>query len=639
MVVTVDEENGTTRTKKYEELLVTKKLQADCDLKATNIVLQGLPPDVYAIVNHHKVTKEIWDRVKLLMQGTKLSLQEKECKLYDEFDKFSFVKGETLYQYYWRFAQLINKIKVINMSMRPVQGNATSFEGNNARGHARVVRCYNYQGKGHMARQCTQPKRPRNAALFKKKAMLAEAQESNQILDQEKLAFLADLGIPGTQAAQTTIPNTATFQTEDLNAYDFNYHDVSNAKSVISSQHVVIPVIDDEKTLILGEVSRSKMLAKQNDPISKEKKVNTTPVNYVELNRLSKDFGKCFVPQHELFVKQAYWLQTSHLNTDQSDISLVKIKAPKELLKITHDAITEGEWGFEHTKAIFLNEIVPFLKTLKDVFNIFDKDLLNEEEKVKQEMDEIETINIDLKHSVAKLLYKNKRLHKEIEHLKNIYKDQFDSIKKTCALSKEHFDSLIAQLNSNSMENADLKGQIQEKVFVTTSLQNELRKLNGKNVLDNATTISLGRSKLDLDPLVPRVYSVEGHGHNLFFVEQFHDLDLEVAFWKNTRFIQNLNNVYLLSGSEDTNLYTISLEDMLKTSLICLLSKSSKTKSWLWNRQLSHLNFGTLNKLAKDGLVRGIPKLKYKKDHMCSTCALCKSKKSSHQPKAEDTNQ
>ncbi|GKD71210.1 hypothetical protein Tco_1325300 [Tanacetum coccineum] len=107
-------------TKKYEELSVTKNLQADYDLKATNIVLQGLPPDVYAIINHHKVTKEIWDRVKLLMQGTKLSLQERECKLYDESDKFLFVKGETLYQYYWRFAQLINNMNVINMSMRPV---------------------------------------------------------------------------------------------------------------------------------------------------------------------------------------------------------------------------------------------------------------------------------------------------------------------------------------------------------------------------------------------------------------------------------------------------------------------------------------------------------------------------------------
>ncbi|GJW10762.1 hypothetical protein Tco_1576589 [Tanacetum coccineum] len=71
---TVAQEDGTTTTKKYEELSVFEKLQAVYDLKAINIVLQGLPPDVYAIVNHHKVAKDIWDGVKLLMQGTKLSL-------------------------------------------------------------------------------------------------------------------------------------------------------------------------------------------------------------------------------------------------------------------------------------------------------------------------------------------------------------------------------------------------------------------------------------------------------------------------------------------------------------------------------------------------------------------------------------
>ncbi|GKC29683.1 retrovirus-related pol polyprotein from transposon TNT 1-94, partial [Tanacetum coccineum] len=101
----------------------------------------------------------------------------------------------------------------------------------------------------------------------------------------------------------------------------------------------------------------------------------------------------------------------------------------------------------------------------------------------------------------------------------------------------------------------------------------------------------------------------------------------------------NLEGVDLLSGSRDTNLYIISLDDMLKTSSICLLSKASKTKSWLWHRRLSHLNFSTLNKQAKDGLARGIPKLKFQKDHLCLACALGKSKKSSHQPKAEDTNQ
>ncbi|GJY02327.1 retrovirus-related pol polyprotein from transposon TNT 1-94 [Tanacetum coccineum] len=103
-----------------------------------------------------------------------------------------------------------------------------------------------------------------------------------------------------------------------------------------------------------------------------------------------------------------------------------------------------------------------------------------------------------------------------------------------------------------------------------------------------------------------------------------------------------ISRVYYVEGhnlSRDTNLYTISLDDILITSLIGLLSKASKTKSWLWHRRLSHLNFGTLNKLAKDGLARGIPRLKFQKDHLCSACALRKSKKSSHQSKAEETNQ
>ncbi|GJS35675.1 retrovirus-related pol polyprotein from transposon TNT 1-94 [Tanacetum coccineum] len=139
--------------------------------------------------------------------------------------------------------------------------------------------------------------------------------------------------------------------------------------------------------------------------------------------------------------------------------------------------------------------------------------------------------------------------------------------------------------------------------------------------------------------IISRVYYVEGLRHNLFSVGQFCDADLEVSFRKNTCFIQNLEGIDLLLGSRDINLYIISLDDMLKTSPICLLSKASKTKSWLWHHRLSYLNFGTLNKLATDGLARGIPKLKFQKDHLCPAYALGKSKKSSHQPKAEDTNQ
>nr|GEX77631.1 copia protein [Tanacetum cinerariifolium] len=104
---------------------------------------------------------------------------------------------------------------------------------------------------------------------------------------------------------------------------------------------------------------------------------------------------------------------------------------------------------------------------------------------------------------------------------------------------------------------------------------------------------------------ISRVYFVKGLGHNLFLVGQFCDSDLEVAFRQHTCFIRNLNGVDLLTGSRGNNLYTLSLQDMIASSPICLLSKASKTKSWLWHRRLSHLNFGAINHLARQGLVRG----------------------------------
>nr|GEY98962.1 hypothetical protein [Tanacetum cinerariifolium] len=138
---------------------------------------------------------------------------------------------------------------------------------------------------------------------------------------------------------------------------------------------------------------------------------------------------------------------------------------------------------------------------------------------------------------------------------------------------------------------------------------------------------------------ISRVYFVEGLGHNLFSVGQFCDSDPEVAFRQNTCFIRNLDGVDLLTGSRGNNLYTLSLQDMMVSSPICLLSKASKTKSWLWHCRLSHLNFGAINHLARQGLVKGLPKLKFEKDHLCSACAMGKSKKKSHKPKSEDTNQ
>ncbi|GJT19209.1 retrovirus-related pol polyprotein from transposon TNT 1-94 [Tanacetum coccineum] len=106
------------------------------------------------------------------------------------------------------------------------------------------------------------------------------------------------------------------------------------------------------------------------------------------------------------------------------------------------------------------------------------------------------------------------------------------------------------------------------------------------------------------ESVISRVYYVEGLGHNLFSIGQFCDSDLEVVFKKHSCYVRDTNGVELIKGSRGSNLCTISVEDMMKSSLICLLSKASKSKSWLWHRRLNHLNFGTINDLARKNLVK-----------------------------------
>ncbi|GJX48644.1 retrovirus-related pol polyprotein from transposon TNT 1-94 [Tanacetum coccineum] len=127
--------------------------------------------------------------------------------------------------------------------------------------------------------------------------------------------------------------------------------------------------------------------------------------------------------------------------------------------------------------------------------------------------------------------------------------------------------------------------------------------------------------------LITRVYFVEGLGHNLFSVGQFCDSDLEVAFRRNTHFVKNLEGVDMLKGNRTTNIYTINLREMASASLIFLMARATSTKYWLWHQRLSHLNFDTINDLAKNDLVTGLLKFKYHKEHLCLSCEQGKSKK------------
>nr|GEZ58348.1 retrovirus-related Pol polyprotein from transposon TNT 1-94 [Tanacetum cinerariifolium] len=150
---------------------------------------------------------------------------------------------------------------------------------------------------------------------------------------------------------------------------------------------------------------------------------------------------------------------------------------------------------------------------------------------------------------------------------------------------------------------------------------------------DHVVTI-LGFSDLQWENiLITRVYFVEELGHNLFSVGQFCDSDLEVAFRRNACFVRNLEGVDLLKGDRLTNLYTINLHEMASASPICRMARASSTKSWLWHQHLSHLNLNTINDLARNDLVSGLPKFKYNKEHLCPSCEQGKSKRASNPPK------
>ncbi|GJW91672.1 hypothetical protein Tco_0169225 [Tanacetum coccineum] len=330
-------------------------------------------------------------------------------------------------------------------------------------------------------------------------------------------------------------------------------------------------------------------------------------------------FVKQFVPQTELSAKQDFWSQNSVISTKPTlSRRPTIVEVPKELPKVimvntslkklkyhlagfdmvvkertTPTAITEGSWGFEHTKACFRDEIIPFVKALKDLFNTFNQYLVDElsevqnvfhqmeqaveqhrlesktfevkmnqvlnenerlleqclkletellnkkdfiekdiydklfntqsqekdtvikklkerikslsgkqnEDKIKKDLEEIETINIELDHRVTKLIAEN-------EHLKQTYKQLYDSIKPARIRSKEQCDDLINQVNLKSVEISDLNASLQEKVLVITALKNDLRKLKGKALVDNDVTKHPSDPemlKIDVEPITPKL--------------------------------------------------------------------------------------------------------------------------------------
>ncbi|GJS34715.1 hypothetical protein Tco_0533097 [Tanacetum coccineum] len=373
------EENGAIRTKKYGELSDAKKIQADCDMKAINIILQGFPIDIYSLVNHHRLAKDLWERVQLLMQGTSLTKQERECKLYDAFDKFTHIKGESLHILPPEWSKFVTDVKLVKdlhtsnfdqlhayLEQHELHANEVCFVVpvfspgddpiaclNKAMDFLTFIASSRLPTTNNQLRTSSNPRnqatiqdgrellnattakvkdiwlgnalsQTRNAAWYKEKAMLAKAQEAGQILDEEQLAFLADPGIPASQT-QTVIPHNATFQTKDLDTYDSDCDDLSSAQAVLMA-NIYIYGYD-----IISEVPNSETYLNDmdNQSVHVLQDFEQSPVMDFTNNDVSSDSNIIPYSQYLQETQQATF-QDAHFQAQQDSMILSVIKQMSE---------------------------------------------------------------------------------------------------------------------------------------------------------------------------------------------------------------------------------------------------------------------------------------------------------------------
>nr|GEY56636.1 hypothetical protein [Tanacetum cinerariifolium] len=408
------------------ESIENEAIQAECDVKATNIILQGLPSEVYALVSTHKVAKELWERIQMLMQGTSLTKQERECKLYNEFDKFVYRKGESLSVVTLRYPATNNQLRT---SSNPRQ-QATINNG----------------------RVTIQPihRRQHSMTAGSSRPYTSRSSETSGKHKEEELEFLADPRIAETSSTQYVVTNNAAYQSDDLDAYDSDCDELNSAKITLMANlsHYGFDNLAEymnESQYTTGQNSSSPAL--QDDLIlSVIEQLKTQVVTYTKINQDNKNVNEMLTAeleryknQTELSAEQAFWSRYS-VNYEEPDLSssTTIVEVPKELPKISmvNSSLKKLKFhlaSFDMRNNSFSQQSAPTFDQLfkindlkaqsqeKDTIIMKMKERLKslsgdvKEEKIKRELKEIETINIELDHRVTKLVAEN-------EHLKQTYK-------------------------------------------------------------------------------------------------------------------------------------------------------------------------------------------------------------------------
>ncbi|GJS14311.1 hypothetical protein Tco_0408783 [Tanacetum coccineum] len=272
-----------------------------------------------------------------------------------------------------------------------------------------------------MSKQCTKPKRKRDDSWFKDKVLLVQAQASGQILHEEELAFLADPGIPEGQATQTVITHNAAYQADDLDAYDSDCDELNTAKVALmanlshygSDALAEVHNHDNMNNNMINQAVQAMPSSEQSNVVNHSETEITSDSNIIPYSQYVIESQQAAVQNSNSSAQQDALILSviEQLKTQNSMNSLkptlssrpTKVEVPKELPKVsmvntslkklkhhlagfdvvvkertTPTTITKGSWGFKHTKACFRDEIIPFVKALKDVFNTFDQYLIDE---------------------------------------------------------------------------------------------------------------------------------------------------------------------------------------------------------------------------------------------------------------------
>ncbi|GJV90318.1 integrase, catalytic region, zinc finger, CCHC-type containing protein [Tanacetum coccineum] len=425
---------GPERDRVVVDLSQAEKDRLRADIHAANILLQGLPRDIYKLINHNTDAKDIWDNVKMLLKGSKLTKDDSESQLYDEFKHFRQHKGENIHDYYIRFTKLINDMRHIKMTMPKIQLNSKFV--NNMLSEwgifmttvklniGKSIKCYNCNGIGHIARNCNQQKRPQNSDYFKEKMLLVQAQENGVDLDEEQLLFLAggqtntfDDNVDEGPVQDMAQNKDNIFQADQCDVFDFDVDEAPTTQTLFMDNLFSAKLVYDEAgpsydSDILSEVQDHDKSLNDMNEYHEEHKIQ----NNVQLNDVV-DSDNEYTSTSNIILYEQY-VQENEAQVVQSDASYVPNDAVMMITNDIYEQDAQCVISNQPNKTVNASLTVELARYKKLVeMRMIIKDCNVKEESLQKELHSVKMqLNSTLNH--------NKLIKEEVSTLKSDFKQK-----------------------------------------------------------------------------------------------------------------------------------------------------------------------------------------------------------------------